>query len=217
MYSIIGILVVVLLIFTTWRFASRRQSLPCPVWLRWLVELDNPFTKTNRSAVIIGHLDLHPGMLVLDMGCGPGRVSIPAAKKVGKQGKVVAVDIQAGMLRRAEVKAKEAGVNNIQFLQAGAGEGRIGQARFDRALLVTVLGEIPNREMAVKEIFESLKPGGQLSITEIIFDPHFQRQTTVRKIAQQTGFQEKAIYGNRIAYTLLFEKPMANSVINKGA
>ncbi|WP_455220900.1 class I SAM-dependent methyltransferase [Kaarinaea lacus] len=210
MYIVIGILAVTLIIFATWRFASRRQSLPCPVWLRWLVEIDNPFTKTNRSAVIIEHLNLLSGMSVLDMGCGPGRVTIPVAQKVGKQGKVVAVDIQAGMLRRAEEKAKKAGVNNIEFIQACAGEGKFEKSQFDRALLITVLGEIPNREIALREIFETLKPGGILSITEIIFDPHFQRQSTVRKIAHQIGFREKAIFGNAIAYTLHFVKPAAN-------
>lgn len=207
MHIAIGILTVILVIFATWRFASRRQSLPCPVWLRWLVELDNPFTRTNRSAVIIEHLDLQPGMAVLDMGCGPGRVAIPAAQKVGKQGKVVAVDIQAGMLRRAEEKAQEAEIGNIEFIQAGSGEGALGKSQFDRALLITVLGEIPNRELALREIYDALKPGGILSITEIIYDPHFQRQRTVKNIARQTGFRERAVFGNAIAYTLHLEKP----------
>jgi len=211
MYSIAGILVAILIVFITWRFASRRRSLPCPVWLRWLVELDNPFTRTNRARVIIEHLDLQQGMSVLDLGCGPGRVAIPVAQKVGKHGNVVAVDIQAGMLRRAEEKAIKAGVSNIQFVQAGAGEGRLGKEQFDRALLITVLGEIPDRELAVKEVFEALKPGGLLSITEIIFDPHFQRQGTVRKIAQQNGFREKAFFGNAIAYTMNLEKPAADN------
>ena len=214
MYSVFGILAVTLIVFTAWRFASRRKSLPCPVWLRWFVELDNPFTKTNRSAVIIEHLDLQPGMFVLDVGCGPGRVAVPVARKVGKQGRVVAVDIQEGMLRRAEEKATAAGVNNIEFVQAGAGDGMLVKSQFDRALLITVLGEIPNRELAVREIFETLKPGGILSITEIIFDPHFQRQSTVRKIAQQTGFREKAVFGNAIAYTLHFEKPMTKGPVS---
>ena len=51
---------------------------------------------------------------------------------------------------------------------------------------------------------------GILSITEIIFDPHFQRQSTVRKIAQQTGFRETAVFGNSIAYTMHFEKNPEN-------
>jgi ubiquinone/menaquinone biosynthesis C-methylase UbiE len=194
-------------VFSTWHFASRRQSLPCPVWLRWLVELDNPFTKTNRAAVIISHLDIFPGMIVLDMGCGPGRVTLPAAEKVGPQGKVVAVDMQQGMLRRAEEKAQKAGMSNIQFVQAGAGEGKLERNHFDRALLVTVLGEIPDRQSAMKELFDALKPGGILSITEVIFDPHFQRRSVVRNIAQRVGFREKSFFGNAIAYTLHFEKP----------
>ena len=45
MHFLIRVLAIALIIFTTWRFASRRQSLPCPVWLRWLVELDNPFLR----------------------------------------------------------------------------------------------------------------------------------------------------------------------------
>ena len=172
-----------------------------------MVELENPFTRTNRSAVIVEHLGLEPGMFVLDMGCGPGRVTIPAALKVGAQGKVVAVDIQEGMLRRAAQKAARAGVDNIEFIQADAGEGVLEKSVFDRALLIAVLGEIPDRETVFRQIYEALKPGGILSVTEIIFDPHFQRQTTVRTLARHTGFREKAIFGNSIAYTMHLEKP----------
>ena len=202
--SIIGLIAVVAV---TWRFASRRHSLPCPEWLRWLVELDNPFTKIARAAVIVRHLDLRPGVAVLDAGCGPGRLTIPVARQVGQQGEVVAMDIQAGMLDRAREKARAANLTNIRFLQAGVGEGRLERDRFDRALLVTVLGEIPNRETALKEIYDALKPGGLLSVTEIIFDPHFQRRATVLRLAGAAGFREKMSFGNRIAFTLNLEKP----------
>ena len=73
--------------------------------------------------------------------------------------------------------------------------------------LVTVLGEIPNQEAAMKEIFEALKPGGILSVTEIIFDPHFQRRETVLRLASQVGFREKEFFGKSLAYTLHVEKP----------
>jgi len=171
------------------------------------VELDNPFTKTNRAAVIVQHLDLKPGMAVLDVGCGPGRVTIPIAEQVGQQGEVVAMDIQAGMLHRAEEKARAANLTNIRFLQAAAGEGKLGRNHFDRSLLVTVLGEIPDREAALREIFDALKPGGILSVTEIIFDPHFQTRNTVARLARAVGFREKALHGSRVAFTLNLEKP----------
>ena len=195
------------LVGIAWRLASRHHPLPCPVWLRWLVELDNPFTKTNRAVNILAHLELVPGMVVLDMGCGPGRVTIPLARQVGSHGNVVAVDIQPGMLQRARDKARATHLNNIEFVQAAAGEGKLGQARYDRAILVSVLGEIPDRETALQEIFAALKPGGILSITEIVFDPHFQGRSSVTRLALAAGFHERAWFGHRLAYTLNLEKP----------
>jgi ubiquinone/menaquinone biosynthesis C-methylase UbiE len=206
-YLVLSLLGIGLLVGGLWRLASRRHALPCPVWLRWLVELDNPFTKTNRAAVIIQHLELQPDMVVLDMGCGPGRVTIPLARQVGEHGKVVAVDIQPGMLHRAREKARAAQLANIEFVQAGAGVANLGRDRFDRALLVTVLGEIPEREAALKEMFDVLKPGGILSITEIVFDPHFQSRNTVTRLATAAGFKEQTFFGNRMAYTLNLQKP----------
>lgn len=205
-YILIGFASVGLLIGLGWRLSSRRRSLPCPVWLRWLVELDNPFTKTNRAAVIVEHLQLEPGMAVADVGCGPGRLTIPLAKEVGERGCVVALDIQPGMLKRTREKALAAHLENIEFLQAGVGEGNLDRNRFDRVVLVTVLGEIPDREAALREIRDALKPNGVLSITEVIFDPHFQRRRTVTQFAESIGFREKAFYGNSIAYTIHFEK-----------
>ena len=203
-FSIVALAIVAWLV---WRFASRRHALPCPVWLRWLVEMDNPFTETNRADVILQHLELQPGMSVLDIGCGPGRLTIPAARQVGPQGEVVAIDLQPGMLRRAQEKAQAAGLTNIRFLQAGVGDGKLEVGLADRALLVTVLGEIPDREAALCEVFAALKPGGILSVTEIIFDPHYQSRGTILRLAGVVGFRERAFFGNRIAFTLNLEKP----------
>jgi ubiquinone/menaquinone biosynthesis C-methylase UbiE len=206
-YILLGLLGVIVLVAILWRLASRGRSVPCPASLSWLVELDNPFTKTNRAATIVERLEVRPGMTVLDLGCGPGRLTIPIARKIGPDGEVVAMDIQSGMLQRVREKARAANLTNIEFLQAGAGEGKLGRNRFDRALLVTVLGEIPDREAALREIFDALKPGGLLSVTEVIFDPHFQARQTVARLARSAGFREKAIHGNRIAFTAMVEKP----------
>jgi cyclopropane fatty-acyl-phospholipid synthase-like methyltransferase len=200
----LGLASFVILAVFGWRFASR---LPCPVWLRWLVELDNPLTEANRSDVIIQRLELQPGMTVLDIGCGPGRLTIPVAEQVGPQGAVVAIDLQTGMLRRAQERAQAADLSNIRFVQARVGEGKLEAGLADRALLVTVLGEIPDREAALREVFAALKPGGMLSVTETIFDPHFQRRDMVLRLADAVGFREKAFFGNRMAFTLNLERP----------
>jgi ubiquinone/menaquinone biosynthesis C-methylase UbiE len=200
-------LTVFLLIFIVWGLASKRQSLPCPVWLSWMVELDNPFTKTNRAEVIIQNLDLQPGMSALDFGCGPGRLTIPMAEKVGVQGRMTAVDMQDGMLKRTQEKAQSKNIENIRFVQSAAGEGKLGNDQFDRAVLVTVLGEIPDQLSALQELFNAIKPGGVLSITEIIFDPHFQSRSKVMQLAEKVGFQQRDFFGNKLAYTLNLEKP----------
>jgi len=142
-----------------WRFASRRYTIPCPAWLGWFVELDNPFYKNNRAGIIIQHLELTQGMKVLDLGCGPGRLTIPMAEAVGEKGEVLAIDIQPKMLAKAQKKARSAKLQNIRFLQAGTGMGKPEVDYFDRALLVSVLGEIPDREAALQEIYGALKTG----------------------------------------------------------
>lgn len=203
-------IVAVVLVAIIWRIASRRQSLPCPVWLRWLVELDNPFTKTNRAAFIIETLGLSPGMVVLDAGCGPGRLTVPLAQSVGPGGRVVALDIQQGMLARAKNKAETVGLANVDFLAAALGDGKLPANHFDCAVLVTVLGEIPNRANALAELFVALKPCGFLAIVEVIFDPHFQSRSTVASLAMSTGFRERAFFGHGLAYVIHFEKPNDN-------
>ena len=145
-------------------------------------------------------------MSVLDVGCGPGRLTIPIAQQVGPEGEVVAVDIQAGMLQRAQEKTKASNLYNIRFIQVCIGSGNLDHNQFDRALLVTVLGEIPDQEAALKEIFDALKPGGILSVTETVFDPHYQRLTTIRRLAVTAGFKEKNYFGNVFAFTINLEK-----------
>ncbi len=174
-----------------WRFSSLRSPIPCPRWLSWLVELDNPLLKNNSACEIIDHLALETGMRVLDVGCGPGRLTIPVAKRVSPTGEVTAFDIPAGMLRRVRVKALAEGLDNIRFIEGGVGDGRLERNRYDRVLLVTVLGEIPDRKAAMEEIFEALKPGGMLSVTEVIADPHFQRRDSVTRTADSVGFVER--------------------------
>ena len=196
------------LIGLIWRLSSQRRELPCPSWLGWMVEMDNPFTKVNRARVIVGLSELAPAMKVLDAGCGPGRLTLPLAEAVGPKGEVTALDIQEAMLARVREKATVAGLHNVQDLQTALGDGKLARSYYDRAFLVTVLGEIPDQAAALKEIYEALKPGGFLSVTEVIFDPHFQLRETVLRAAQAVGFRERNFFGRKLAFTLHLEKPV---------
>lgn len=190
-----------------WRLFSQRQALPCPSWLGWMVELNNPFARTHRAEFIVRQMQLAPGMVVLDAGCGPGRLSVPLAMAVGPEGRVVAADLQAGMLARVDAKAQHAGINTISPRIVALGQGTLETNRYDRVVMAAVLGEIPDQDAALAELFDCLKPGGLLAVAELIFDPHFQRRSRVRALAAAAGFREKAYFGHAIAYLMLFERP----------
>lgn len=196
-----------ILIFIAWRILSRRASLPCPSWLSWMVELDNPFARDHNAASIVRRLEVHAGMRVLDAGCGPGRLTVPLAKSVGPEGRIDAVDLQPEMLSRAKAKVEAAGLNNVVFFECTLGSGALKKEVYDRAVLVTVLGEIPNRLAALLEIFRSMKPGGFLSVTEIVFDPHYQRRATTESLAREAGFVPTLFVGSAVAYTIHLARP----------
>jgi len=197
---------VILAILLVWWLTAGQATRPCPAWLAWMVELENPIFRNQRSAAIIAGLAVEPGMHVLDVGCGPGRLTMPLARAVGPTGEVVAVDVQEAMLARAAQRVKAAQLENVLFVRAKVGEGSLAVGAFDRAVLVAVLGEIPDRQAAMKEIFAALKPGGVLAVAEVIADPHFQRRANVMDLAQAAGFRLKHAHGGRIAYVLYLEK-----------
>ena len=205
-YLVLSLVIVVAIAagWMAWRLVSRRGTFPCPTSITWL--LDNPFTAGYHAAVI-SRLDLSAGLDVLDAGCGPGLLTVPIARAVAPKGRVLALDVQEGMIQKAKGRVAEAGLTNVDFLVGGLGQGKLPNSAFDRALLVTVLGEIPDRVGALREIYASLKPGGFLSITEVLPDPHYQPLRRVVALAGQVGFQVRERHGSWFAYTVNVEKP----------
>jgi ubiquinone/menaquinone biosynthesis C-methylase UbiE len=167
-------------------------------------------TLMERSSLTIRTLDrisLHPGQRVLEIGPGPGRLLIPAAKQVSPGGEVVGIDVQPKMIERLRRNAVAAHVTNLTTILGDASQSHVPEASFDVVFLSTVLGEIPDREAALAQCYRALKPGGKLSITEVVIDPHYQSRSTVRRLAERAGFRYLSIEGHWWFYTARFAKP----------
>lgn len=196
-----GAIGVFVLLNVYWRYASRRKYAPCPAWLAWMLGPgtgDKPFGRGR----VMEQLALKPGMRVADVGCGPGRLTLPIARAIGPDGEVVALDIQQAMLDRMARRLDQAGITNVRPVCGGAGEGHLPTESVDRALLSTVLGEIPDRERALREIHDALKPGGYLVVAEVIGDPHYQRKKKVIELGRGAGLAPGETTGGFFAYTM---------------
>lgn len=182
-----------LLLCLYWRYRSRVTSAPCPAWLSWMLEVNFMGKPVGRSHAV-EQLGLAPGMRVADVGCGPGRLTLPIAEAVGPEGEVVALDMQQGMLEKMTRRIAAAGLGNVKAVFGEAGEGHLPEGYFDRALLATVLGEIPDREGAMREIARSLKPGGFLLVVEALGDPHYQFKSQVLRLASRVQLEPGEYY-----------------------
>ena len=203
---IVGAAVLLVAASLAWRYSSRRWNLPCPTWLAW--SLDNPvlvwFLGTRTT---IDQLGLQPGQRVLEVGPGPGRTLLLAARAVLPGGQVVGVDLQPGMVNRLMRNAKAAGLPNVEGIVADAAEMDLQPESFDVVIIALTLGEIPRRENALEQAFLALKPGGLLSISELLLDPHFTRRRDVRRLAGAAGFQHKSTRGCAVCFNAHFTKP----------
>lgn len=194
-----------------WRVTSRRQAVPCPTWLAWFVD-HPPYERLLGTELTLDRIGLQPGQRVLEVGPGPGRLLVRAARRVLPDGEAVGLDIQSGMVEKLRMNAARAGVTNLAAVQGDAVESHFSPESFDVVYLCTALGEITNREAALARCYEALRPGGLLSITEMAPDPHYQTRETVRRLAEQAGFSPIAEHGRWTRYTLNFVRPGTQAI-----
>lgn len=115
----------------------------------------------DRTRDYLSSVDLRPGMQVLEVGCGTGRVTIDLglARQVGETGRVVALDPARTLLDHLEAKRKAAGITNVEVVQGRAEQLPFPDDTFDVTIAVVSL-HFTDVERAVAEMARVTKPGG---------------------------------------------------------
>ena len=113
--------------------------------------------------------DIRPGMTVADIGSGAGFFTFPIARAVGRNGKVLAVDVRREMLDLIRGRSRSQGLHNIQLVWTDLETLRalpVADASVDAALLANVLFQLERKDGVFAEIHRILKPGGMLFVID---------------------------------------------------
>jgi ubiquinone/menaquinone biosynthesis C-methylase UbiE len=204
-HVILGLLFLPVILHTLVRFIRHFHKFPMPEVLANVI--DNPLRRKIQppAEMPIRH-GIEPGMTVLEVGPGNGRYTIETARRVGRKGKVITIDIEPKMIERVQKRAQAEGITNLEAKVANVYDLPFGDSMFDAIYMITVISEIPEPKRAMKEFYRVLSPSGILAFSELLTDPDYPLAQSLIRKAGQANFRLKNKLGNFFSYTLVFEK-----------
>lgn len=184
---------------------ARRHPSACPYSQRWMIELPKPGVTVARALDV---LDPRPGERLLELGPGTGYYSLPIAERLDG-GRLELFDIQQEFLDLVTERARERGLDNVVGWHGDARELLFEANRFDGAFLVTVLGEIPDQEAALRELARVVRPNGRVVFGETALDPHMVTLGALKSRAEAAGLRFEWKVGTPLGYVARFAVPAA--------
>jgi ubiquinone/menaquinone biosynthesis C-methylase UbiE len=181
----------------------RRNPSACPYSQRFWVQAPHPGIPRRRLVEALAPAE---GERLLELGPGTGYYTLPVAERLGG-GTLDIFDLQQEMLDHTMRRATDAGLGNVAPTQGDARSLPYPDGSFDGAFLVTVLGEIPDQDAALRELARVLRPGGRVVFGEMALDPHMVRGSVLRERAERAGLREAGRLGGPLGYFARFEKP----------
>lgn len=167
-----------------------------------LIPFRNIFLSPKK---LIQRLGLGEKQTVLEIGPGPGYFSTHVAKKL-KKGRLVLLDIQQEMLNLAKKRLQKRNITNVDYKLTDGNSFNLESKYFDRVFMVTVIGEVENKDKYLHEIYRVMKDDGILSISELAGDPDKLSLDELQSLVSKYGFRVIDVFGNNLNYTINFRK-----------
>lgn len=159
----------------------------------------------ESGANILRNVGIMKGHKVLDFGCGSGNYTIPAAKVVGEQGVVYAIDEDKKDLNQLMNKVKSMGLKNIIKLKAsGKTKIALSNESVDVVLLYDILHyyyfpKESDRRKLLSEVYRVLKPYGLLSLYPTHLEPNkVPKLDDIKREIKVSNFREESEYPDMI-------------------
>ncbi|WP_416137823.1 MerC family mercury resistance protein [Halomonas sp. HK25] len=172
---------------------------------------------------------IRPGDRVLDIGAGAGNDALIARRLAGPGGRVIALDLTAGMTRRLSGAIRRAGIDDLDIVQGSAEQLPLPDGCVDSITSNGALNLVPDKRRAVAEMFRVLKSRGRLQLADVVIhrpvsvdcheDPRLWVEcvvgATVKEdllaLFEEAGFEEVRIVGEH-DYFALSESPQTREV-----
>ncbi len=135
--------------------------------LNILASILHPYTQT-----LLEQMGVQPGAAFLDSGCGGGNVAIMAAKMVGNEGKVTAIDFDPDIIRLAEIDRAQENLGNLSFHVKSSYDIDYSNV-FDFSYARFLLSHLKDPLAALLRMKEAVKPGGKIIVEDVHFSGHF--------------------------------------------
>ncbi len=161
----------------------------------WLTRASR--VREEHPTKLLKALNLKPGQVVCDFGCGNGYHTLQLAKRLGPKGLVYAIDIQQEMLDLLAERSTPRGLENIKPVLATEEDSGLPPETFDLVLMVDVYHELSHPPEVLAEVRASLKPEGRLVLVEFreedpevpILPLHKMSQAQVLKEVAPNGYK----------------------------
>ncbi|HJX49831.1 MAG TPA: arsenite methyltransferase [Candidatus Nanoarchaeia archaeon] len=126
------------------------------------------------------------GYVVLDLGSGAGFDAFLAAKKVGKKGKVIGVDMTPEMIKKAKSNAIKYNYNNVEFKLGDIEDLHLEDNSIDVVISNCVINLAPNKDKVFSEAYRVLKKQGRMYVSDIVL---------LQELSPKQKKDERLLYG----------------------